>query len=1063
MGVPVSVRSYFICIAVLMMCSMPSLDGQIPTGAVQGNVTDPASAAVGGAEVTLQNEQTGIQRVTTTNDQGQYTFSYLDSGAYRLSVKIAGFQTAVYPGVAVQVGQRIRVDVPLAIGEVTSTIEVVGGGALIETDTAVVGSVLSRREVIEMPVRGREFSQLAALLPGVRATGSTGGALITQFATALTVGGTSNSKNDYTVDGVDNTFNVWNGPAMNPSVDSIQEFRVDRSLFSAEFGRGGAQLHLVTKAGTNQFHGTVWEYLRNKVLNAGNYVNHTQDNLKRNQYGANLGGPIWRNKLFFFFNWEGQRERSTVQPLGTVFTDPMRGGDLGGYPKIATDPLTGQPFAGNRIPTSRLNPVSVALMDAMMPRVNLSGFQNNLIRPFTTTRDWDQYVSRVDYQVSSRDSLFVRFSVQPRSGISAPLAATSVNHNEEFRFLNGGIGWTRVWTPRLTSETRFGDHNERLLLQSQPLATLPARAVRGFGSVQPPPERLPVVNITDTSGFHQWGFPLGFQQNAYEFVQNVTYVRGAHVLKAGFSGNTVSMQKYKSPEYQFTLGFTGAYTGTGPGDYLLGFPFSASESLGFVTRQQNYGNYSFFVQDDWKVTPSLTVNVGLRYELSTLPAEASNLWGNFDTSREKVLVAGDRIVTSAVPDPFILQSYEKYLLPASQTDLPRRTLVYGDHNNFGPRIGFAWRPFNDNKTVIRGGYGIFYLLEDGNIAFNNTGSIPYGGAVSVTNTTPQASFSIDDPFSTGVASLPAPGASYRDPRMRTPYLQQFSLGIQRELPWRLVGELNFQDQNSKKLESSWNLNQPAPGPGALDPRRPFRTFGTSIGSTFHEGYSRYDALEMVLRKRSTHYTFQWSHTWAKNLGRIGVTDPFNRDLFYGPTDYVPHLDKFHFVIDLPLGNGRKWALPNAIANQILGGWTISGFAILYQAGSMLTPSWNGDVANVGVSPVRPNRVGSGKVSNRSADQWFDPSAFVAPTPLTFGNAGTGIIHGPPSRFFDAGIYKNFALWENARLQFRTEMFNSFNHPNLANPQLAANGLNFGKILTKNQDPRVIQFALRLEY
>ena len=280
------------CITFLMICSVLTLSGQIPTGSVQGNVTDPTAAAIQGAEVVLQNEQTGIQRVTKTNDQGLYTFSYLESGAYRLTVKATGFQTAVYPGIAVQVGQKIRVDVPVVIGDVSSTVEVVGGAALVETDTAVVGSIVSRREVTEMPVRGREFSQLATLLPGVRASGTTGGALITQFATALTVGGTSNSKNDYTVDGVDNTFNVWNGPAMNPSIDSIQEFRVDRSLFSAEFGRGGAQLHLVTKAGTNHYHGVLWEYLRNQALNAGNYVSHVQDGIRRNQFGANLGGPI---------------------------------------------------------------------------------------------------------------------------------------------------------------------------------------------------------------------------------------------------------------------------------------------------------------------------------------------------------------------------------------------------------------------------------------------------------------------------------------------------------------------------------------------------------------------------------------------------------------------------------------------------------------------------------------------------------------------------------------------------------------------------------------------------
>ena len=1036
---------------------------QIPQGAVQGNVTDPSGSQVQGAQVVLENPSTGVKRTASTNQEGLYSFNYLESGVYRLSVQAAGFKTGIYPEIRVEVGGKVRVDAVLAVGEVNTSVEVQGAGALVDTDSAVVGNVISQREVKDMPIRGREFSQLALLLPGVRNDGQTGGALITQFATAVAVGGTSSSKNDYTFDGVDNTFNVWNGPAMNPSIDAIQEFRIDKSQFSAEYGRGGAQLQLVSKGGTNQFHGTAWDYIRNKALNAGNYTSHQQDTLKRNQFGANLGGPVLKNKLFFFFNWESQRERSSVQPLGTVFTDAMRKGDFTGYPKTVKDPLTGDPFPGNIIPTNRLNPVSLSYLDAMMPRANLPGFSLNLIRPFTTSRDWDQYMGRVDYHASDRDTIFFRFADQPRNGIAAPLSATSINHNENFKFFNAGVGWTRTWSPGFLTETRFGDHRENLLLKSQTPASLPSQVIKGFGPKQPPPERLPTVSIVDTDGFAMWGFPLGFRQNAYEFVQNVTVFRGRHLIKAGFAGNTVSLDKYGSPEYQISLGFSNVYTGTGPGDYLLGLPYTASESLGFVERQQKYGNYSWFVQDDIKVTPYLTLNVGLRYELSTLPAEKNNLWGNFVPSQRKFAVAGDKIVESAVPDPFILQSYQQYLITAAQTNFPRRTLVFGDHNNLAPRFGFAWRPFHENKTVVRGGYGIFYLLEDGNIAFNNTGSIPYGGSVSVTNTLPRSGFTINDPFSTGVASLPPPGGSYRDPYMRTPYLQQLTFGVQRELPWRLFADINFQDQNSKKLESSWNLNQPPPGAGAVASRRPFAELGPSISGTFHDGHSRYDALEMLVRKSSAHYTFQWSHTWAKNLVRTGVTDPFNRDLFYGPSGYVPHVDKVHFIVDLPFGKGMRWLDHPGIVNQVLGGWTVSGFATLYQSGSPLTVTWSGDPANVGAGGARPDRVGRGTISNPSPAKWFDTSAFVAPAPFTFGNSGTGILFGPSSKAFDAAVNKNFPIREQIRVQFRTELFNAFNHPNWANPNTTLNGLAFGQILTKNQDPRVIQFAMRLEF
>lgn len=1071
---------HVVCALALILTSITlaasSAYSQVPQGEILGTVTDIRGAVIPKVTVILESELTGIKRTAEANDRGDYNFSRLDSGTYRVTVQMSGFKTAVYSGNQVQAAEKSRVDVRLEPGEIGAIVEVTGGAALLQTDSPVVGSIVSQREVVGMPLNGREFSQLAVLMPGVRAIGTNGGDLITQFSTAIQVGGTSSNKNSYSVDGVDNTLNVWNGPAMNPSIDSIQEFRIDRSQFPAEYGRGGAEVQLVTKSGTNQFHGAAWEYLRNYNFNAGNYITHTPDLVKRHQFGANLGGPIilprfgegrpafynGKNRAFFFFNWESQREQSSVQPLGSVFTDKMRQGNLSEFSQVITDPQTGQPFQGNIIPASRFNPVTVALMEAMMGRATSSGLASNFIRPFTTSRDYNQFISRIDYQASKNDSLFFRLNIQPRTGISAPLSATSINHHEVFRFDNSGVGWIHTWSSKLVSETRFGYHREKLLLESQPPATLPSLAIKGFGPVQPPQDRLPVVFISPFYHFAEWAFPLGFTQNSYELIQNATINTGNHLIKAGFTGRRQGLDKNKSQEYFIIERFTGFYTGNGVADFLLGLPRSASETLGFVPRKQRYGDYSAFVQDDWKVTPNLTLSVGLRYELDTLPSEKQNLWGNFSPERRKIVLAGDRIVTEAT-DPFILNAFRGFLITADQTNLPKRTLVFPDRNNFAPRFGFAWRPFGNNKTVVRGGYGIFYVLEDGNNAFNNTDTVPYGGGVSVLNTRPNPTFTADNPFSAGVAAPPPPSAYFRDPHMRTGYLQQTTFGIQRELPWRLVGEINFQDQNSKKLETSWNLNQPPPGPGSINSRLPFPEFGPSILGTLHEGYSRYDALEMLVRKSSKHYTFQWSHTWAKNLGRLAVADPFNRDIFKGPLDYVPHLDKLHFLIDLPVGRGRSWLNRGGVADAVLGGWTISGIAILHQSGSPLTIEWDGDPADVGAGGARPNRICSGRLRNPTPDKWFDTSCFVEPTPGTFGNSGTGILFGPPRRSFDFGLYKNFAIRENVKLQFRTEMFNAFNHPNLQNPFTVANSPLFGQILSKDLDPRVIQFALRLTF
>lgn len=1057
-------RRELLCAAILALGFICAAPAQVPQGAILGTVMDPSSAAVGDAEVTLENQLTGIRSSIKSTAEGMYVFDYLESGLYRVTVKASGFKTAVYPNIAVQLGQRVRVDARLVLGDVTTAIEVTGASALVETDSAVLGSLISRREALDMPVRGREFSQLALLLPGVRSSGTTGGAIGAQFATGLAVGGTDSGKVNYTMDGVDNFMHTFNGPAMNPSMDSIQELRIDKSQFSAEFGRGGAQLHVVTKAGTNEFHGMAWDYLRNKALNAGNYISHQQDTLRRNQFGANLGNPIRKNKLFSFFNWESQRERSSAQQLGTVMTEAMRSGDFRGYPKTVRDPLNGQPFPNAVIPASRFNPVSIALMEAMSELPNLPGFTNNYLRTSRTWNDWNQFIERVDYQLSDNDSLFIRVADQRQNSATAPGTVTSIQGTKDFAFFNMGIGWTRTWNSGLITETRFGLHRERLDTDFVKAEKLPAKMIKCFGSVQPPPERMAEITITDTSGFRR-GNEYGNRRLQPEVVENVTLFRGKHLVKFGFAGRTVRTMRDRYGNLLVSATFNGTYTGTGPGDYLLGNFFSASQSLAFVLLGQDTGTYSGFFQDDWKVTNSLTLNIGLRYEINTVTKSRLDRWGNFSPELQKIVLAGDKIDLTGVPDPYVLQSYEKFLVPAAQAGvkLPLRTLVFGDHNNFGPRFGFAWRPFHDNKTVVRGGYGVYYLLEDGNIAANGFKNPPYGGSVAVNNTRPLPTLTIDDPFSTGVNALPAPSAYYRDPYMRAPYLQQLTIGIQRELPWKSVVDLNFQDQNSKKLETGWNLNEPKAGPGTLASRRPFPTFGSSIAATFHEGRARYDALEFSFRKTSKHLTLQYSHTWAKNLERESPLDPYDREASYGPGGYVPHLSKLHFIADLPFGKGRRWGNRDGLADKILGGWTLSGFAVLFQSGGPLTITWNGDPANVGRSGARPDRIASGKIEDPTMDKYFDTAAFVPPRQYTFGNSGTGILFAPSSQRFDAALQKAFVLTERTTLQFRTEWFDAFNHPNWAAPQTVANGLNFGKITTKSHSPRVIQFALRLAF
>jgi hypothetical protein len=1056
----------------LILAEVHGIYGQVPQGQILGTLTDPAGAVISGANVVLENEFTGVKQTVVTNDSGIYTFSYLDSGVYRITVEMAGFRTSVFQNIRVQVNEKKRVDVQLEVGEVTATIQVEAGAPVIETDSATIGSIVSSREVLGIPLNGREFSQLALLMPGVLPGGPAGQDVGATFSNKVQVGGTSATKNTYTLDGVDNTFNFFNGAAVNPSIDAIQEFRIDKNLFAAEFGRGGAQLHVVTKKGSNGFHGGLWEFHRNSALNAGDYNTHQQDKLLRNQFGANVGGPIIKKRAFFFFNWESQRQRKNDQRLISVLTDKMRQGDFSEFPRPVKDPLTGQPFPGNIIPRERLNPQMLDRMNALMYRANLPGITNNAFISSSTRSDWNQFLGRVDYRVSNKDDFFGRFNVQKTNGIQPALLGQewgTLNGKEDFSFYNIGVGWTRSWSPTFLSETRFGFHAERTLVDTiQPEDVglkEPTTTIKGFGGVAINDHLgTYLLSPPEFSHFGQQGNPIGFDFNNFEVAQNVTLFRGNHLIKTGlsvqkFDQNTVRI--FTKTTYPIYI-FNGLFTNVAGADLLLGDPFIAIGFLPEVLKFVDFSDWGFFVQDDWKVTSSLTLNIGLRYDLQTQPREESNLWSSFSPERRKIVLAGDTIENPKAL-PVLVQAYKNFFVPATQAGLPTETLVFGDHNNFAPRFGFAWRPFRDNKTSIRGGYGIFYFRPDGNIVNSQTASVPFGGRLTLVNTLPAPSFTAEDPFrGAGGQNFPPPSAFFRDAHLRTPYVQQFNLSIQHEWPGRILAEINFQDQHTLKGERSWNSNQPPPGIGAIQPRRPVPEF-SFISGLFHENSSRYRAMEILVRKNSEHYTFQWSHTWAKNITAGPILDTFNRDQFRGPDGYRPHVDKFHFLVDLPFGKGMPWLNEGGIVDAVLGGWTVSGIAILHQSGAPLTISWNGDPANVGISTVRANRICSGKLNNPTPQKWFDTSCFVAPTPGTFGNSGTGILFGPASRFFDFAVYKNFRTGENKSLQFRTEMFNAFNHPNLSAPRTAANATRFGEILNKALDPRVIQFALRFNF
>lgn len=1045
---------------------------QVPQGQVLGTVSDPTGASIPAATVTLTNDLTGVVNTATTTTSGDYVFPYLNPGTYSVTVTKDGFETAKVAGFLVEEGQKRRIDAQLKVGEARTTIEVSTTAAPVDTDSAAVGTLYNTHEVTDLPLNGREFSELALLAPTVQDMGTTGAVGITagaSFATQLLIGsGQIWYANNYTYDGIDNTFPLISGAALNPSIDSIQEFRIDRSQFEAEYGRGADEIEIVTKTGTNQLHGAAWDYVRNGDFDAGDYYLHQADQLHRNQFGANLGGPIRKDKAFFFFNYEGQRIANIARELGTVFTPLQRQGNLSEFlPQTIVNPFTGVAYPGNKIPPGSLNAVSLSLMNTYMPLPNLPGVVNNYLEPFPETDSWNQYIARVDFNPTSKDHITGRFAGEPRNGLTPGLSEGSVATLVDSDYYNVAAAWTHNWTSNTLTEFRGGYHHEYILQNSIALPAYANPNIAGVGNSEPIIEIFPygVYMIA-------WNFPADWHMKSYDWIANVTHIRGAHTIKAGFELENHSWSRPKGPGPEHVVEvFSGVYTNVGVADYMLGIPAAASRPNTFIPTASNQYFGDGYVQDNWKALPNLTINVGLRYDLITRRKEDNNLLSNFDPATGKVVVAGTTI-NSQFANAAVLTGNPNLYVTAPQPGYPVGTLANGQHLDFSPRFGFAWRPSrSSNKTVVRGGYGMFYMGYWETVEGNGFAGTPYGyGGGSVTNTTPPT-LGIQNPFAAGLGAIPIPEAYYWNPNIHDGYMQQANIGVERELPWSMVAEVNFQEQHALHLNSEINLNQPQATANATPNPLPYPYLQTELEGQVNAGHSQYRNMELILRRHTTHTNFEMSYVWGKNLQVLSPEDPYHPNEFYGPSLYVPKQFKLNYVVDIPVGKGRRFVNRGGVADVILGGWESSA-NLVWSSGGAFTVTTPLDPENVPLPPqgldgdfsgARPNRVCSGRLSSPTMQQWINTSCFTNPTPGTFGNAGTGILFGPNSWGADWAIFKNFTLHENVKLQYRAEMFNVFNHPNWGGVDAGFLDPTFGQITSMSQSPRQIQMALRLTF
>jgi carboxypeptidase family protein len=1079
-----------------------TLFAQVQTGRILGTVYDSQHAAIPGASVTVTNVATNVARTVTTSAEGDYVVTPLEPGTYRVSAEITGFQTGVRDGVVLTVGQSVRVELGLSLSAISTEVQVTAQSPLLNTESATLSQVITNEQIVDLPLNGRSFHELARLTPGAALLAATGNVQTVrpEAVNGNIIGGVSGWQTRFLLDGVDVTEEHQGGTWIQTSVDALQEFSVHQNAYSAEFHGAGGTFNAVTKSGTNAFHGSLFEFVRNDAFDAKNFFAQTKEKLQRNQFGGTFGGPAWipgiydgRKKTFYFASYEGQRRSQGNVNVSVVPTAAQRAGNFNGLAPIY-DPLTtvANPsgggtvrtqFPNNVIPQNRLSP-QAQFFNQYIPLPNSP--DGTFVSTPITEFDANQVTLRVDQEINSRNRFFARFS-QHHSTEETPSAFLTLGSTRlQGPAWNLALALTTNIGQSMVHEVRFsrmyGEYRSTAYFQGQGVQLMQQAGVTGHEAIQDPAiASLPAFTFAGYQGFSgnaNDGRPKWQDRGEYELTDNLTWIRGKHIFKFGGRIYRRNILFTDARSHNGVFNFTGIMTqnptsptGTGDGfaDWMLGYPANATRSNP-ATWWGGYGTYWHgFVQDDLKVSNTLTLNLGLRYEYTPWLTGYRNQAAAFDPSRDKPIIVSsetDQIDLAAQPLADVGYALFRDLIQtSSQAGVPLQ-ITSNDTRQWGPRVGFAWRPFGD-RTVVRSGYGVFYEAEgtSGRLNFN---FLPFSLSESVTatpNVVPTrtlANFYLGAPFGTSVGTVswtPLPLQA----RMGAD--QRWNVGIQQELFDRTALELNYVGTKGSHQQQAEPINIPPAGPGSVQTRRPYPRFG-NLNINSQALSSDYHALQAKFQRRASgglwylaSYTYSRSMTNAP-APEIGGNFTYDR----GPAVFdVPHLFSSSVGYELPFGNGRSFLTgADRITNALVSGWQVQTI-IGFRSGLPFTPTLSRDVANIGVANQRPNRVGSGELDHPTVDAWFDKNAFTVPAQFTFGNSGRNILRGDHQWTVDASLFKRFAVTDNSRLEFRAEAFNLlnavyFNIPTVQNTQIDT--ASAGRITSTSIPARQMQFALK---
>lgn len=1056
------------------------VSGQTPSASVVGRVTDPSGAVVPGAAIRITNLDTGLLHKAASNAAGDFTVPYLNPGRYSLEAAMPGFREHKRGEFNLEVNQVLRLDIPLEVGTATETVTVNEAPPALNTENSSRGEVTTHDEIKEMPLDGRNFADLAYLTGGVipRGDGNDG---------TYAVNGARADNTGFLLDGMNNTQRRNTGAIANPPIEGIQEFKLLTSGFSAEYGRyAGGMLTVVTKSGTNRLRGSVYEFLRNDALDAQGYFDPFKAKLRRNQFGATISGPVLlprlhdgRNRTFFMFTWESLRLANGQSQRGVVPLPEMLAGDFSkavdayGKPVKITDAISKQPFPNNQIPASRLNPVAKKL-GAYFPQPNLtSNAVYNYVAQGNATNDYDNLGIKLDHSISSNDRLtgsaFWRpnFTWDPVNINKSPVPYFG-STNQTLELLSY-LRYVRIMTPTLFLEAS-ANFSRRTNHEVWPYSADKNWAQEtGFagGTTNPLAAGPPFVSVT---GYIALGpnnvIPKIWTFNNYQYAGTFTWIKSAHTIK--FGGDFLRSQ-YFSRNYGDTRGrasFINRFSGHPLGDFVLGWADSTRRQLDGAGPYHLMSNSSAFIQDDYKVSSSLTLNLGLRYDLLLPPQEKYGAWSMFILSLGKLVTSGTGVLSQADFNQRINSAgLAPYTITAAAAGLPP-TITNPNWKNLAPRFGFAWRILGSTHTVLRGGYGIFYGTSS--IYRTDTFSDTYPFNVTETYsrvTTDPTALTLSDPFPAARRGFSGVNSSSGapDPFPASQYIQSWSLSLERQLRQDTTVEIAFAGSKGTHLPRRYDVNQPGRDPASSNVR-PYPFF-SAIDIVNDGSNSIYNSGQATLRRRFGKRMFlRATYTFAKSIddtSNTGGTIAYNFAIAQDSRNLRLERGRSDFDIGHGFSSSFIWA-PQFGSHWLARNWQLSGTGILY-SGAPYTPR----IANYSYlngEASRPDRLRKGTVAEPTPDRWFDRLAFL-PVPTgayRFGNSGRNILDGPGTISLNVSFSRRFALSERAWLQFRLEGMNLPNHPNFLLPENNIDVATAGTIKTA-RNSRNLQAGIRIEF